>query len=248
MFRSIKVTSVLMLAVVGMLTLSACAAPAAANQQAATNDQPRTISVSGNGISYSKPDIAVAQVGVETHGSDPSQVVSDNTTKMTALVAALKKLGIDDKDIQTSNFSVYAQQNYDNDGKPTDFTYVADNIVTITVRDLTKVGDTLAQAVDAGANNISGISFSVADQTALEGEARDKAMADAKTRAEQLAKAAGVTLGAPISISENFSTPPVPLNFNVRDAGSAVAQASVPVSGGQVQVNLQVNVTYAIQP
>jgi len=246
MFRSIRFTSVLMLAAVGMLTLSACAAPASASQQAAT-DQPRTITVSGNGISYAKPDIAVAQVGVETHGADPAKVVGDNTTKMNALVAALKQLGIEDKDIQTSNFSVYAQQNYDNDGKPTDFTYVADNIVTITVRDLSKVGDTLAKAVDAGANNISGISFSVADQTTLEGEARDKAVADAKTRAEQLAKAAGVTLGAPISISESSAVVPMPLSFNVRDAAGSVAQAAVPVQGGQIQVNLQVSITYAIQ-
>lgn len=243
MIRNTRFISVVVLAVVGLLILSACAAPVASPAA----EQPHTISVSGNGISYGKPDIAVAQVGVETRGSDPSQVVSDNTTKMNAVIAALKKLGIDDKDIQTSNFSVYAQQNYDNDGKPTDYTYVADNSVSITVRDLTKVGDVLGQTVEAGANSINGVTFSVADQTALEGEARDKAMADAKARAEQLAKDAGVTLGAPLSISENSAVTPIPYALNVRDAGASAAQAPVPVASGQIQVNLQVNVTYVIK-
>jgi hypothetical protein len=244
MFRNARFISIAVVAALGLVTLSACATPVASPAA----EQPHTISVSGNGISYGKPDIAIAQVGVETRGPDPAQVVGDNTTKMNAVIAALKKLGIEDKDIQTSNFSVYAQQNYDADGKPTDYTYVADNIVSITVRDLSKVGDTLGQSVGAGANSINGVTFTVADQTALEGEARDKAMADAKARAEQLAKDAGVTLGAPMSISENSAVTPIPYSLNVRDvAGSAAAQAPVPVSGGQIQVNLQVNVTYTIK-
>ncbi len=247
MFRNFRIPSILMLAAIGMLTLSACATPVVAQTPAPANDQPHTITVSGNGIAYGQPDIAVAQVGVETRGENPSKVVDDNTTKMNAVIAALKKLGIAEKDIQTSNFSVYAQQNYDTSGNPTNYTYVADNIVSITIRDLSKVGDTLGQIIAAGANSISGISFTVSDQSALEADARTKAMADAKSRADQLAKAAGVTLGEPLSISESSGvTAPIPYSLNVRAADSA-AQAPVPVSGGQVQVNLQVSVTYLIK-
>jgi uncharacterized protein YggE len=116
------------------------------------------------------------------------------------------------------------------------------------VRDLSKVGDALGKAVAAGANSINGVSFTVSDQTALEAEARDKAMADAKARAEQLAKAAGVTLDKPMQISESFNNP-IPYAVNVRAADSAgvAAQNPVPVQAGQIQVNLQVSVTYIIK-
>lgn len=245
MFRRISLTPIVLLAVAGSLTLSACSGAAAAAPAA---EQPHTISVNGAGVAYGKPDIAVAQIGVETRNADPSRAVSDNTEKMTAVIAEMKKLGIEDKDIQTSNFSVYAQQNYDDQGKPTDYTYIADNIVSITVRDLSKVGDALGRAVAAGANSINGVSFTVSDRTALESEARDKAMVDAKSRAEQLAKAAGVTLDQPLTITEAFASP-IPYSLNVRaaDFAGAPAQAPVPVSSGQIEVDLQVSVTYIIK-
>lgn len=237
-----KLTSTLLAALIGLLTLSACAAPAPGGGAV---DQPHLISVNGNGVAYGKPDIAVAQIGVQTRDENPGRAVSDNTEKMNAIIAELKKLGIEEKDIQTSNFSVYAQQNYDNSGIPTDYTYVADNTVSVTIRDLGKVGDALGKAVAAGANSIYGVSFSVSDQSALEAEARDKAMADAKARAEQLAKAAGVTLGEPMSISEYTSGPA--LYYDVRAAEGLGGGGSVPVSTGQIQVSLQVSVTYIIK-
>jgi hypothetical protein len=248
-----------MLVATGMMALSACAAPAQASTgtapvanvpaQAATTtpaDQPHTISVTGFGTAYAAPDTGSAQIGVQTRDTDPTKAVSANTDKMTAIISALKAQGIDPKDIQTTNFSVSTQQNNDpQTGLPRGpITFVVDNTVVITVRDLTKVGQVLSASIDAGANNIEGVSFSVADQTALEAQARDKAMADAKARAEQLAKDAGVTLDAPMSISEN-SSGPIPFNRTFAAAG-AVPSAAVPIQTGQVQVQLQVNVVYLI--
>jgi hypothetical protein len=242
----IKRISVSLAALVGLLTLSACAAPVATS---ASNgqEQPHTITVTGYGAAYGAPDVAVAQIGVQSRSADPGAAVDDTTAKMNAIIAALKALGVEEKDIQTSNFSVYAQQDFDSvtGRSETTFTYVADNTVTVTVRDLSKVGEVLGSAVAAGANNIYGVNFSVSDPAALEAEARDEAMADAKSRAEQLARAAGVTLGAPMTISE-YSGGPVP--FAVAEARTAIGGgAPVPVATGQIQVSLQVNVTYLIR-
>jgi len=244
MITQSKLTSIFLAATIGLLMLSACGTPATGS---GTSEQPHTISVTGAGTAYGKPDVAVAQIGVQTRDENPSTAVSDNTDKMNAVITALKALGIEEKDIQTSNFSVYAQQNYDTNGVPTDYTYVADNTVTVTIRDLSKVGDALGKAVSVGANSIYGVSFSVSDQSALEAEARDKAMADAKARAEQLAAAAGVALDAPLNISE-YTSGPAPY-YDVR----AVAQelggggGPAPVSTGQIQMTLQVSVTYVIK-
>ncbi len=250
MNRTIRLVSVFAVGLVGLLALSACAAPAVAQSSGNSQEQPRTISVTGNGVAYGKPDIATAQIGVQSRSTDPAQAVDDATAKMNAILAALKGLGIDEKDIQTTNFSVSVQQDVNPEtGQLKDtFTYVVDNTVTVTVRDLGKVGDVLGKAVGAGANSIYGVNFTVSDQAALEAEARDKAMADAKARAEQLAKAAGVTLDAPMNISE-YSSGPIPYAADYRAAPAlgVGGGAPVPVSTGQIQVNLQVSVTYVIK-
>jgi hypothetical protein len=242
-----KLISLFIVAVLGLFTLSACGTPAAPGNQNVTQ-QSHTISVTGSGIAFGSPDIAVATIGVHTQSENPSAAVSENTDKMNAVIAALKELGIEEKDIQTSNFSIYAQQNYEpTTGKPTTITYMADNSVTVKIRDLSKVGEALGQAVDAGANTIHGVNFTVSDQSKLEAEARDKAMADAKARAEQLARAAGVALGEPMTISEYSAVQPIPYPADVKSLAEGVGGAPVPVSTGQIQVSLQVSVTYVIK-
>jgi len=247
MKRSLTSISVLMLAAASMLVLSACASPALAQTSTppAASDQPHTIAVTGSGTAYGTPDIATAQIGVQTRDADAVKATSDNTTKMTAIITALKAQGIQEKDIQTSNFSVSAQQDVDSSGQPRGtITFIVDNTVNITVRDLTKVGAVLSASVEAGANNIYGVSYSVADQATLEAAARDKAMADAKTRAAQLAKDAGTTLDGPITISEVINNGPIPF-FGARDMVAPQASgAAVPVQSGQISVQIQVNVTY----
>ena len=246
MNRTIKVVSILMSALLGLAVLTGCVAPAAPAQPASSQPS-HTISVTGNGLAYGAPDIAVAQIGVQSRNPDPAAALDDANAKMTAILAALKELGVADKDIQTSDFSVYAQQDIDSQsGQPKGtITYIVDNTVSITMRDLTKVGQVLGKVVAAGANNIYGVSYTVSDQSKLEAEARDKAMADAKARAEQLAKAAGVTLDQPMTISEYSNGPQLGMRADL--AKSAAGGSSVPVSSGQIQVSLQINITYLIK-
>jgi uncharacterized protein YggE len=247
MLRKTPFITVLLVAALGVLALSGCASPAVAQP---TSETPHTISVTGNGVAYGTPDLATVQIGVQSRSPDAGQAVDENTGRMNALVAALKGLGLEEKDIQTTNFSVYPQQDYDpQTGQPTGkVTYIVDNTVSLTVRDLNQVGEVLGQATGAGANNIYGISFGVSDPAKLEADARAKAMADAKARAEQLAQAAGVTLDTPMTISEYLSGGPIPYAVdNVALADGRGSAAPVPVSAGQLQVNMQVNVTYIIK-
>ena len=238
--------SVLLMGILGLAILTGCAAPAAA-QTSVPADTPRTITVSGQGVAYGSPDVATAQVGVQTRGEDPGQAMEDNNTRMAELIAALKAAGIADRDIQTTNVSVYAQQDYNPQTGETleTITYVVDNTVNITVRDLGRLGDVLSGAVDAGANTVYGISFSVENKAALEQTAREQAMNDARARAEALANLAGVTLDVPLSISENFSGGE-PIYF-ARDMAQEAGGSAVPVQTGQIAVNLNVSVTYIIK-
>jgi uncharacterized protein YggE len=212
--------------------------------------QPRTLNVSGNGTVYLTPDIAYIYVGVHTDDPDLASGVSKNNSQAQALVDALKNAGIDGKDIQTSNFSVYTNgtPGYDpNTGQPTNNGryYSIDNSVYVTVRDLSKLGTILSTAVGAGANSINSISFDVADKTAAMVEARQKAMANASSLAGELAKSAGASLGQiqDITYSENSYTP----FYGMGGGGASAPNASVPIQPGQTQVSVTVSVTYAIK-
>src|SRR5262245_16670548 len=139
--------SVIGAALAGLLLVAAtaCSAPAAA-QDPDTGDTPRTIVVTGNGVAYGNPDIASIQIGVQSRNADPGQAMTENNTKVQGLIDVLKGLGIAEADLQTSNFSLYAQQDYDPvSGQPKEtITYFVDNTLSITVRDVNKLGDTLS--------------------------------------------------------------------------------------------------------
>jgi uncharacterized protein YggE len=240
--------------------LGACAGSAAAQGQTPTaaatsssaSDQsanPRTLTVSGTGIAYLTPDIAYINIGVHTENKDAAVAVSNNNTNSQKVIDALKKFGIADKDIQTTNFSIYPQQQFDNQGKATgEINYVVDNTVYVTVRDLSKIGNLLDTVVQAGANSINSIQFDVTDRTKALSDARQAAISDAKAQAKEVASAAGVTLGVVQSIDvTGGSTPPVPV-YQGKGGGAMVeAAASVPVNPGQLTVTINVNVVYQIQ-
>ena len=153
--------------------LSACgAAPSA---QAA-----RTLSVNGTGTISLTPDIAYIYLGVHSEDPSASEAVASNNTQTQKVIDALKNLGIDEKDIRTTNFSIWPSQQYGPDGTVTGSIYMVDNTVYITVRDLDGLGDLLDSAITAGANSVNSIQFDVADKTEAVKEARAKAMEDAK--------------------------------------------------------------------
>jgi uncharacterized protein len=235
--------------------LSGCAGAAAAQgMNQTTEDQSvdkvtRTINVTGTGKVYLTPDIAYVSIGVHTENKDATKAVADNNTKSQAVKDALINLGIETKDIQTTNFSIYPQQQYDQQGKPTgDINYVVDNSIYVTVRDITKIGEVLDTSVKAGANSINGIQFDVVDRTKALSDARKLAVADAQAQAEELAQAAGVTLGAVQTINTSGSSTPVPIYEKAYGGGVAMAAApSVPVSPGQMTLQTDVYMVFEIR-
>ncbi len=210
--------------------------------------QPRTINVTGNAQVILAPDIAYISIGVHTEAQTAKDAVTGSNTQTQAVIDAIKGQGVDAKDVQTTNFSVYQQTKTGPNGENLGNYFVTDNTVYVTMRDLTKIGNILDASIAAGANNIYGITFDVKDKEAALSTGRDEAMADAKAQAEELAKASGVSLGAVQSISY-YSNPPTPIYYDTKAAMPAGVGggASVPISSGQLTLTVSVNVTYGLQ-
>jgi uncharacterized protein YggE len=242
--------AVLLVLVMGM-ALAACngALPAQPGSAAAQQTISNTggITVVGQGTAYGQPDQATVIVGVDSFAPTVQEATTQNQTTLDNVMAALEAVGIAAEDIQTTNYSLYAEQIYGDRGPEGIAGYRVSNQVNVKIRDIAVVGDVLAAVTEAGANAIYGVNFSVADPAALEAEARAAAVADARKRAESLAELGGVALGDVTIISEVVGTPVMPLGMG----GSGVAMeqaASAPgISPGQLSYQVQVQVTYGIQ-
>ncbi|NWG08147.1 MAG: SIMPL domain-containing protein [Chloroflexi bacterium] len=223
------------------LVLSACA-PAAGGSPAV-----RSINVSGSGTAYLVPDIAYIYVGVHTEKPTASDAVAENTSQTQKMIAALTDFGIDAKDIRTTNFSIWPQDKYDPmSGTPTgEKVYVVDNTVYVTVRELDKLGDLLDTVIAAGANTVNSIQFDVANKDEALKQARADAVKNAEARAQELADAAGVSLGE-IQTIGFYDSAPYPV-FDGKGGGAAAEAAAVPIQPGQLTFTVTVNVTYELK-
>jgi uncharacterized protein YggE len=231
-----------LLAILGLGAILAACGPSTVTLQPQPTQ--RTVTVTGTGMVTLTPDIAYIYIGVETQNSVAAQAVAENNTKAQAVITAIKGFGVADKDIKTTNFSIYPQQQYDQSGKLTAVTYRVDNTVYVTVRDLSKLGDLLDTVVQSGANTINSIQFDLADKTQALTTARQAAVANARQQADELTSATGVRLGEVLTISYEDSTPPVALP--VARAAFA-ADNSVPISSGSMQITTTVTIVYQIQ-
>jgi len=237
-------TKILVFAVLAFaLILSACG-PTTINQEA----QPitRTLNVNGLGYTNLTPDIAYIYIGVHSEGPTASEVVSANKVQTNAVLDALKKAGVEEKDLRTTNFSIWPTQQYSPEGVATGSTYMVDNTVYVTVRDLDGLGDLLDDTIAAGANSINSIQFDVADKTDAVKEARTKAVENAKVQAQELADAAGITLGEIQNISF-YDNSPYPVFDGKGGGGGYAAESAVAIQPGQLTISVSVNITYGIK-
>ncbi|EKS34876.1 MAG: DUF541 domain-containing protein [Bradyrhizobiaceae bacterium] len=206
---------------------------------------PPTVSVTGEASISVPPDLAQIDSGVTTEAKTAREASEANNKAMGGVLQALKNAGIAEKDIQTSRLSLSPQSTPGrNPNAPFQITgYRASNRVTVTIRDIAKVADTIDVLVGSGANEISGISFMVSKASKLLDDARSEAIADARRKAEIYAKAANISLGAPISISEETAPGPVPYRKMAADMA-----ASAPVAQGQETLRVSVSVSYELKP
>jgi uncharacterized protein YggE len=212
------------------------AAPAAADS---------TVTVPGSGSVSAPPDTASFTVGVTTEAPNAADAVRQNSAAVQHVLEALSAAGVPSKNVQTTGFSlgpVYADRQPGQ--RPRLTGYRASNQVAVEVQGIERVGALLDRAVAAGANDVGGIAFSVGDPTALLDEARRRAAADARHRAELYAVAAGLKLGRLVRLEESGARGPSPLP---RAARMEMA-APPPIAGGEVDLQIDVTATFALEP
>ncbi len=227
-------------------TLLAASHPASAQDATpVSGNSTATVSVSGVGIVTTTPDTASVQLGVTVTQATLADAQSQASTQMQAVIDALTAAGVEEKDIQTSSYYVSVVQNYDASGNPSEVTnFQVQNMVNVVVRDIDTVGPILDGAVEAGANTVYGVNFYLDDSSAASTQARALAVQDAQKRAEELAAAAGMTLGPVVSITEGYSSGPV---YGKGGAGMAAEAAGpAPIQVGTTTIEVDVNVTYQL--
>ncbi len=208
----------------------------------------RQMTMTGIGEVRAAPDRGHISLGVITEQRTADQALASNTVAMQSVMASLKAAGIAPGDMQTSNFTIHPRYVYDDKTKrqtPRIAGYRVTNTLTITVRELAKMGAVLDAAVRDGSNQMNGIRFSHTDRTRLLDEARRRATADALRKAKLYAEAAGVELGAITAINEVPGDSPA-----ARFARTAALEAkggAVPISPGEQTLRIQVNITWRLR-
>ena len=223
------------------LALAFCIIPRLAAAQAMV--PPRVITISGHGEVRAVPDTAMLSAGVSTDGPTAAAALSANNLRMQAVMAAIKKLGVPDKDIRTANFSVSPQYANISGQAPHITGYRASNQVEVRLEDIGKLGTVLDALVAAGANQMNGVSFLIRNDAELLTQARVAAVAEARAKAETFANAAGVGLGSILSIGEQGGGVIVP-EFSIQ---AEKAVRSVPVALGEQSVGADVTIVWEIK-
>src|SRR3989338_7087271 len=211
---------------------------------------PTVISVNGEGKVFAAPDIAELSFGVQTGPMRTSkEAVAKLKINMDAVIAAVKKEGIEEKDIRNQQLSLNPMYDW-NDGNQTLRGYEAIQTLIVKVRDLDKVGDVLSAATNAGANQVGGVNFTIDDPEALRAEARQKAIDQAEAKAEELADALGMSLGKLKGFSEGGGyAPPMPYMARGMVAADAMMakEESLQVPEGEQEINVNVALTYELR-
>jgi uncharacterized protein len=228
--------NVLLLAGV-ILVAAAIAGVAQPHIGGAATPSSTTITVTGNGTANATPDKASFDFGVQVTATTASEALSKDSQQANAIVDALKNAGIDSSDIQTTQVSLWPRTSSDG---TTITGYQASNSVNVTAP-LGKAGDLVDAAVGAGANNVDGPNLAVTDQSSYYAQALKLAVADAKTKAQAIADAAGLTLGGIVHISDQGAAP-TPI-YAATDTLSG--KAAVPIQAGTQQIQATVTVTYS---
>jgi uncharacterized protein len=216
-------------------------------EQSGTAPKTPTIQVTGTGSVRAKPDLATIGVGVATEDVNAQNAVARNSAATVKVISELEAAGVEKKDLQTANFSVYPNYRNDSSGRPQSVTFRASNTINVTIRDLGKAGEILNRVVAAGSNQINGPMFSVSEPEKYLNEARKKAVENAMEKAAAYAGAAGLKLGAVLSIAEGSAPAQV---YNHRGAVFAAASAAPPppVEAGEETIGASVSLAIELKP
>ncbi|MCX6779999.1 MAG: SIMPL domain-containing protein [Candidatus Magasanikbacteria bacterium] len=208
----------------------------------------RTIAVNGYGKVSGNNDIAVTTIGYSNTDKDVAKAQADNKKVMDQITSDLKKMGVEDKDLQ-NNYTIYPNYNYTPQKGQELIGYQVSNQLTIKIRDLTKIPNILSLAGKYGATEVSGLNFTIDDPENLKADARAKALIDARTKAADLADKLGVRVGSVVSYNEFEDNTGGPIyNMKALDSAQSVGGGPATVSSGSRDVVMNVSVTYEILP
>lgn len=204
------------------------------------------LQINADGSSEARPDLATINLGVTTEGQTAQAALQENARRMTALTQALRRAGVAERDIQTSNVSVHPQQQYREGQEPLITGYQANNTVNARVRNVNNLGRVIDAAVAAGGNTIHGVSFSHAEPEAQLDAARRDAIAEARRRADLYANALNMRVVRIVAVSEGGGySPPIPMSMMA--ARNMAQDASTPISPGEIETRASVSVTFELQ-
>lgn len=222
-------------------------------QTIAAYNKENILTVNGSGKVSIKPDVAYIQLGVRTLNQDAKKAQEENKTIMNKVLPKLKSLGIEEKDIQTSSYNIHPRYNYQNN-KETLEGYEVENMLRVTVRKIDKVGDILDAVAKEGVNRTYGISFGILDMDAAYKQALQKAIDDAKGKADVMAKQASVTLKKPVAIYEGSAPQSIyqyqrdfGVSYDMAEKANLAAAAGVPIASGELEVQANVTIVYQMQ-
>lgn len=205
-----------------------------------------TISVSGEGKVTGTPNIAVTDIGLVTEKADVASAQKENSEKMNKLIGEVKKLGVKDEDIQTTQYSIYPKYDY-TEGKSILSGYTVQQSVTVKIRDLSKINAVLAKVGEVGANQVSSLSFTIDDKEALRASARELALKNVQEKAVALARALGVRLVRVVSFNESGGNDFSPLKNYPMYAEGLGGGGAPDIQTGSLDIKVSANVVYEIE-
>ena len=240
---SFAVSAGVLMLVAVVMVLATTQNPVSQAQEGSNNS---TISVTGSGTAYSAPDIAYVTLGVEIFNADVSAATTDANTRTEAILTALKSNDIADSDIRTEGFNIWFENFYGPEGPTGEGRFRVANTMRVTVRNVDNIPTILVAALDAGANPVQGVQFSVADRTSVESTARANAVENAKARAEELAGLMDVSVGEVVAISE-ITNNAFGLSY-ANEAGGfgGGGGGEPPIEAGSLAINVEVQITFSL--
>ena len=234
-----------------LIILAATAISITAVVMALKNNNQDRFSVVGSGTVYAKADIANIQVGLKTGTKKTAaEATTESTNKMNQITTEITKLGVEDKDIKTSNYTLSPVYNWTNAKGQELVGYEVTQTLTLKIRDLSKIGDIIAKTTEQGANQVGNISFTIDDEYALKNQARELAITKAKEKATLIANQSGMKLGAVKSVVENTEPVISPIMYtNAKlELSSAADQVSTPnIQSGQNEIKVDVTLVYEVK-
>ncbi len=239
------------LATLGILAVTAMVVVALVMALKANNQD--RFSVTGTGTVYAKADIANLEIGLKTGvKKTAAEATTESTTKMDGIIGAVKALGIEEKDIKTSGYSLNPVYNWTEAKGQELIGYEVSQNVSLKIRDLSKIGDVIAKTTEKGANQIGNISFTIDDEYELKNQARELAIEKAKEKAMMIAEQSGMKLGEVKSVYESSAPVVSPISYSNAKmelaAGAADERLASPsIQSGQNEIKVEATLVYEVK-